>query len=178
MGLELKTERLAMLEAIVFYILAVVLIAAGLIAITRTNPIASALALVAAFGVLAALYALLKAALVAVIQVLVYAGGIMVLIVFAIMLLNLRAAELKSMKARGIWIVLALIGALAVVLGPVLFAVFPGGLWNEAPVPGGFGSAASLGGKIFSDYLFPFEMLSLLLLAAVVGALVLAKRKL
>ena len=69
-------------------------------------------------------------------------------------------------------------GVLAVALGPVLLSVFPGGLWNETPVPTGFGGAASLGEKIFTDYLFPFEMLSLLLLASVVGALVLAKRKL
>jgi NADH-quinone oxidoreductase subunit J len=171
-------KELYLLEAVVFYFLAAVLLTAGLIAITRTNPIASALALVAAFGALAALYTLLKATLVAVIQILVYAGGIMVLIVFVIMLLNLREADLKPMKAKALWVLLALIGALGVALGPVILAVFPTGPWGEAPITAGFGGVASVGGKIFTDYLFPFEMLSLLLLAAVVGALVLAKRKL
>jgi NADH-quinone oxidoreductase subunit J len=167
-----------LLEAVVFYFLAAMLLVAGLIAITRTNPFASAMALVAAFGALAALYALLKATLVAVIQVLVYAGGIMVLIVFVIMLLNLRIADLKPMKVQAFWVILALVGALALALGPVLLAAFPAGLWNASPVPDDFGGVGSLGGKIFTDNLFPFEMLSLLLLAAVVGAMVLAKRKL
>jgi NADH-quinone oxidoreductase subunit J len=165
-----------LLETIIFYCLAVALLATGLLVITRTNPIAAALAMVAAFGSLAMLYVLLKAPLVAVIQVLVYAGGIMVLIVFVIMLLNLRPADLKPMKAKGFWVLLALAGALSVALGPVLYVVFPAG--TSALLPDGFGGIASVGERIFSEFLFPFEILSLLLLAAIVGALVLAKRKL
>ena len=90
-----------MLEAILFYVLAAVLVGLALVVITRTNPIASALAMVGAFGALAAIYGTLTASLVAITQILVYAGGIMVLMVFVIMLLNLHADDLRPMAARG-----------------------------------------------------------------------------
>lgn len=167
-----------MIEAVLFYILAAVLLGMGLLVITRTNPIASALGLVAAFAALAALYALLSASLVAIIQILVYAGGIMVLMIFVIMLLNLHPDDLKPMRARGIVVTLALVMVLGLVLGPVFLVVFPAGTWTLAPLAAGFGDIFSVGEKIFSDYLFPFEMLSLVLLTAIVGALVLTKRKL
>ncbi len=166
-----------MLEAIFFYILAAVLLGMGLLVITRTNPIASALGLVAAFAALAALYALLSASLVAIIQVLVYAGGIMVLMIFVIMLLNLHPDDLKPMKAQGLTVVSALMGAL-VVLGPVIWVLSPAGSQPPAALTAGFGDIFAVGDKMFTGYLFPFEMLSLVLLTAIVGALVLAKRKL
>ncbi len=167
-----------MIEAVLFYILAAVLVGLGLVVITRTNPIASALAMVGAFGALAALYALLSATFVAILQILVYAGGIMVLIIFVIMLLNLHLDDLKPMKAKGVLVALALLGVLGVAFGPVFLMVLPQGNWSFAALPEGFGSIFSVGEKIFSEYLFPFEMLSLVLLTAVVGALVLSKRKL
>ncbi len=167
-----------MIEAVVFYILAAVLVGLGLVVITRTNPIASALAMVGAFGALAALYAQLSATFLAILQVLVYAGGIMVLIIFVIMLLNLHPDDLKPMKAKGFTVLLALLGVWGVLFGPVFLLVFPQGKWSLAALPEGFGSIFSVGEKIFSEYLFPFEMLSLVLLTAVVGALVLSKRKL
>ncbi len=167
-----------MLEAILFYILAAVLLGMGLLVITRTNPIASALAMVAAFAALAALYALLSASLVAIIQILVYAGGIMVLMIFVIMLLNLHPDDLKPMRAKGWVVVLALTGVWGVVLAPVALIFFPAGSQPPAPLAEGFGGIFSVGEKMFSDYLFPFEMLSLVLLTAIVGALVLSKRKL
>jgi NADH-quinone oxidoreductase subunit J len=168
-----------MLEAAVFYILAALLLGFGLTVITRTNPIASALAMVGAFGVLAALYALLSASLVAILQILVYAGGIMVLMVFVIMLLNLGPSDLKSLAPRGFSLVLGLAFAWTA-LGPI-FLMIPGSgpsAWGEASLPEGFGGIFSVGEKLFSDFMFPFEMLSVLLLAAVVGALVLSKKKL
>jgi len=167
-----------MIEAGLFYILAAVLVGTALMVITRTNPIASALSMVAAFSALAALYALLSASLVAVIQILVYAGGIMVLMIFVIMLLNLHPDDLKPMKAKALTVILALVGVLAGVFGPVFLGVFPTGPSQWGTLTPGFGNIATVGEKIFTDNLFPFEMLSLLLLVAVVGALVLAKRKL
>jgi NADH-quinone oxidoreductase subunit J len=167
-----------MLEAVVFYILAAVLLGMGLLVITRTNPIASALAMVGAFVALAALYATLSATFVAIIQVLVYAGGIMVLMIFVIMLLNLHPTDLEPMKVRAATLVICLLGVLGTVLGPLFLKVFPMGDWKPAVLAEGFGSIVTVGEKVFSDHVFPFEMLSLLLLAAVVGALVLAKRKL
>jgi NADH-quinone oxidoreductase subunit J len=167
-----------MIEAVVFYILAAVLVGMSLLVITRTNPIASALAMVGAFGALAALYAQLSATFLAILQILVYAGGIMVLMIFVIMLLNLNPRDLEPMKARGLTVFLALAGVLGIVFGSVFLAVFPQGQWAWAALPEGFGNIFSVGVKIFSQYLFPFEMLSFVLLTAVVGALVLSKRKL
>jgi NADH-quinone oxidoreductase subunit J len=167
-----------MIEAILFYALALALVIFSLFVITRTNPIASAIAMVGAFGALAGLYATLTASFLAIIQILVYAGGIMVLVIFVIMLLNLEESDLKLMKARGFVMVLALLGVFTLIVSPIVFCVLPNKDWNWASLPEGFGSMMAVGGKIFSDYVFPFEILSLVLLTAVVGALVLAKRKL
>jgi len=166
------------IEAVLFYILAAVLVGTGLMVITRTNPIASALAMVATFSALAALYALLSAGLVAIIQILVYAGGIMVLMIFVIMLLNLHPDDLKPMKAKALTVIVALAGVLVGVFGPALWVFCPSTPLHWGDLTPGFGNIATVGEKIFIDNLFPFEMLSLLLLVAVVGAIVLAKRKL
>ncbi|HUO56981.1 MAG TPA: NADH-quinone oxidoreductase subunit J [bacterium] len=167
-----------MLEAVVFYILASIIIGMGLLVITRTNPIASALAMVGAFAALAALYATLEATFVAILQILVYAGGIMVLMIFVIMLLNLHTDDLKPMKANGATLLLSLAGVFGGIVVPVLFIALPKGTDKVFPGTTMEGDIVSVGGMLFSNYLFPFEMLSLVLLAAVVGALVLAKRKL
>lgn len=167
-----------MIEAVVFYILAAALVLFGLLVITRTNPIASAMSMVGAFAALAGIYATLNAGFLAVLQILVYAGGIMVLVIFVIMLLNLHPDDLKPMKAKGFVTALAFLLVFVVVLGPLFFCVFPTKDWSLAALPAGFGSITSVGEKMFSDYVFPFEMLSLVLLTAVVGALVLSKRKL
>jgi NADH-quinone oxidoreductase subunit J len=167
-----------MIEAVVFYILAAVLLGMGVLVITRVNPLASALGLVAAFAALAGLYATLSASLLAILQILVYAGGVVVLMVFVIMLLNLREQDLKPMQARPSRILLALGTAAALSVAPVLLTVLPSQAWSRSELPAGFGGLTSIGEALFSRHLFPFEMLSLVLLAAVVGALVLSKRKL
>lgn len=167
-----------MLEAVVFYILAAALIVFALLTITRMNPIASAMTMVGAFGALTALYATLNASFVSIIQVLVYAGGIMVLVIFVIMLLNLNEDDLRPMRVRFFWLFLVLAALFVALLGPLLFCVLPQKDWTWAALTPGFGTLPMVGEKIFSDYLFPFEMLSLILLTAVIGALVMAKRKL
>ncbi len=167
-----------MLEAIVFYILAATSVIFGLVMITRVNPISSAMTLVGVFGALAGLYAMLSASFVSIIQILVYAGGIMVLVVFVIMLLNLHKDDLQPMKAQLLWVVGVLVALFGTILGPILFCVFPNKDWTWATSTPGFGTLEAVGEKIFSDYLFPFEILSLVLLTAVIGALVMAKRKL
>jgi NADH-quinone oxidoreductase subunit J len=173
-----KKERFEMIEAVLFYVLAAALIGFGILVITRTNPIASAMAMVGTFSGLAGLYAMLNARFLSIIQILVYAGGIMVLVIFVIMLLNLEPADLQKMKFKNFTLALSLIGVGALIVSPILFCAIPNKDWANLPVSEEFGSMASVGAKIFSDYLFPFEMLSLVLLTAVVGALVLAKRKL
>ncbi len=167
-----------MLEAIVFYILAAVSVIFSLLMITRVNPISSAMTLVGVFGALAGLYAMLNASFVSIIQILVYAGGIMVLVIFVIMLLNLHKDDLQPMKAQPFWVILVLAVLLGTILGPILFCVLPHKDWTWGLLTPDFGTLMAVGEKIFSDFLFPFEILSLILLTAVIGALVMAKRKL
>ncbi len=167
-----------MLETVLFYMLAALVLGLGLVVVSKTNPLASAMALVGSFAGLAGLYALLNAPVVAVLQILVYAGGIMVLMIFVIMLLNLHPDELRPLAARPLILggtVLATLMGLAL---PVVVWVLPSGTFSTAPIPEGFGSLKSLADLLFGPYLFAFEALSLVLLVAVVGALVLSKKRL
>ena len=167
-----------MTEAVLFYLFSLVAIVAGISVVTAKNPIASALSLVVCFFFLAGNYVLLDAHFVAVIQILVYAGAIMVLFIFVIMLLNLRdeaPAPLLEVSRRG------LVGMLvAGVLGTGLIAALDTmpAVKPMAEVPADYGTVASVGVAIFSgDYLLPFEVVSVLLTVALVGAVVLAKRE-
>ncbi len=165
------------LSLILFSILAVFAIASAIITIASKNPIVSALSLVFHFFMLAGLYLTLNAQFIAVIQILVYAGAIMVLVVFVIMLLNLENEEQLREKFN-IRKILAIIFAFALTIQ--LVSVFFGNkIGNEVlpAVSAEIGTAESIGLVLFTNYLFPFEAVSLLLLAAIVGAVVLAKRK-
>ncbi|MDP2314553.1 MAG: NADH-quinone oxidoreductase subunit J [Pseudomonadota bacterium] len=166
-----------MTEAVLFYLFSLVAIVAGFSVVLARNPIASALSLVVCFFFLAADYVLLDAHFVAVIQILVYAGAIMVLFIFVIMLLNLRhdaPVPILELSRRG------LVGMLiAGVLGTGLITALEA-LPVSAPaaLPDGYGKVASVGTSIFSGaYLLPFEVVSVLLTVALVGAVVLAKRE-
>jgi NADH-quinone oxidoreductase subunit J len=166
-----------MTEAVLFYLFSLVAIVAGLSVVLARSPIASALSLVVCFFFLAADYVLLDAHFVAVIQILVYAGAIMVLFIFVIMLLNLRddaPTPLLEISRRG------LVGmAVAGVLGTGLIAALEAlPVTAAAKIPEGYGKVESVGISIFSGaYLLPFEVVSVLLTVALVGAVVLAKRE-
>ncbi len=151
--------------------------------VTRRSPVAAALWLVNTMFCLAALYVLLDAQFIGVMQVLVYAGAIMVVFLFVIMLLNLgHPSELDD--ARGIWWKLAAGGIGLAMLSQVLVLtkarlpeslVLPEGAIAEQIAKSG--AIAPLAGPLFRDYLLAFEVTSVLLLAAIVGAVVLGKRK-
>lgn len=151
--------------------------------VTRRNPVASALWLVVTLFSLAALFVLLDAQFLAVLQVLVYAGAIMVLFLFVIMLLNLGRAgpsDLKGPVGLGLGVLLAgllLVQLLVLRQGGSLPAL---GAAAGAPprAAAGAGIVPAIAQPLFTVYLVPFELTSLLLLAAIVGAVVLAKRKL
>jgi NADH-quinone oxidoreductase subunit J len=167
-----------MIEALFFYLLAALLVVLGLVVVTQAHPFASALALLGALGALAALYALLSAPLVAVLQLLVYAGGILVLLVFVLMTVRLDEGALKVFRVRPVTTAAALGAAALGLLVPLLLRL---PRYEPSPTPvvsEGFGSLEAVAGLLFGPYLFPFEMLSLVLLAALVGAIVLAKRSL
>jgi len=162
---------------IIFWAFAGLAVLSGLACITRRSPVASALWLVVTLFALAALFVLLDAQFIAVLQVLVYAGAIMVLFLFVIMLLNLGRAgptDLKGPLGRGVGVFLA--GLLLM----QLLVLRQAGLAPGGPVrpPLGQGMIPSVARPLFTVYLVPFEITSILLLAAIVGAVVLAKRKL
>jgi NADH-quinone oxidoreductase subunit J len=167
-----------MTEAVLFYLFSLVAIVAGISVVTTRNPIASALSLVVCFFFLAGNYVLLDAHFVAVIQILVYAGAIMVLFIFVIMLLNLREdvpTPLLELSRRGL-VGILVAGILGTGLVSALEAM-PDTKGVDALGPE-YGTVASVGRAIFSgDYLLPFEVVSVLLTVALVGAVVLAKRE-
>ena len=155
----------------------------GVMCITRKSPVASALYLVVVMFSLSALFVLLDAQFIAVLQVLVYAGAIMVLFLFVIMLLNLGRggpADFKGPLATGAAVVLfaALLFQLAALSdsAPPEPLQLPEGA--VAALQRDQGAVAAIARPMFSEYLLPFEITSILLLAALVGAVVLAKRKL
>jgi NADH-quinone oxidoreductase subunit J len=164
-------------------------IASALLCVTRRSPVASALWLVGTMFCLAALYVLFDAQFIAVIQVLVYAGAIMVLFLFVIMLLNLAPGGPTDRRGWfGAAIAVLFAAALVAQLWALSRAVRTEGFAGQTaayPLPAGElqrlqesqGAVGMLADPLFRQYLVPFEITSVLLLAAIVGAVVLAKRK-
>ena len=166
-------------DAIAFYLLGALAIGASLLVIAQRNPIYSVLLLIASFGALSGLYVLLDAPFVAAIQIIVYAGAIMVLFLFVVMLLNAphedteydeRVHPLLRPGPMRLGAVLAL--ALAAEL---VWALSRGGD-TGAFAGGAVTSVAVIGRSLFTDYAFPFEVTSVLILVAMVGAVILARR--
>jgi NADH-quinone oxidoreductase subunit J len=170
-----------MTEAAFFYFFSLVAIGSGTAVITMRNPIKSAVALVVSFFALSAIYALLGAHFVAIIQVLVYAGAIMVLFIFVIMLLNLQeetASSWGDLSPRAI-AGIACAGALGGGLIVAATATQGMGFLSAELMPPDYGTIEAVGAALFGgDYLLPFEAVSALLTVGVVGAVVLAKRTL
>jgi len=167
----------------VFWIFGVIAMGSALLCITRKNPIASALWLVVTLFAVAALFVLLDAQFIAALQVLVYAGAIMVLFLFVIMLLNLGRPGPTDIKGpAGLVIAAVLAGALLLQLRVLSQSTLPSAIQLPAGTVAALqqqqGIIGAVANPLFGAYLIPFEIASVLLLAAIVGAVVLAKRKL
>src|SRR5919108_1923101 len=160
-------------STIIFFFLAALLVIASLLVVFLRNVVHSAMALVVALFIIAIFFVTLRAPMVGVLQVLVYAGAIMVLFLFVIMLLNPIAAEQRRSVSWGLGTLLALL------LGGVLVPLLSKSHSARDPLASTelFGSPEILAKSLFNDFVLPFEIASVLLLVAIVGAVVLAKRE-
>ncbi len=168
------------MEAIAFYTLSALILLFGILVITARNTVHSILFLVANFLCVAGLYVTLGAQFLAVIQVVVYAGGIVVLYLFVVMLVNLKrppeAHQDRRRRGR-----LGLVFSIVVLVELVAIAAYkfvsPASLVAPS-APMGPNNVQQVGWLLYTDYLIPFEVASILLLVAMVGAIVLARREL
>ncbi len=166
------------MQLVIFILAGVVAIAAALLVIMQRNPIAGVMYLVTTFVAQAVLFIQLSAAFVAILQIMVYAGAIMVLFLFVIMLLNLRREDYGkdvALRFKPLAIALAI-----VLLVETLVAIHASTsvVASGSGLPAAFGSIQEVGMLLFSKYLYPFELTSVLLLVAILGAVVMAKRRL
>ncbi len=162
-------------EQVTFWIFAIPLLMTAAGVVIARNPVYAAMNLVAAFFFMAGIYVLLVAHLIAFMQILVYAGAVMVLFLFVIMLLSLGDEHLYRENHRAMqWV-----GGLAtvVLVGVVAMAIAQVHARAGGPLGADFGTVKAVGRVLFTDFLLPFEATSLLLTVAIVGAVVVAKEK-
>lgn len=162
------------MEVLIFAGMACVAAVSGVLVIVQRHAVYAALYLIITMGSLAGIYITLEAHFVWAVQILVYAGAIMVLFLFVIMLLNVPREEVPwaSHDFRRIVLALVLVGVL---LAELLLVLLWGGKHSAVPLSPGFGTTEVVGRLLFTDFLFPFEVTSIILLVAIVGAMVLAK---
>lgn len=167
-------------EKLLFIFFAVIAIASALNILLQRNPLYSALSLIGTLLALSALYVTLRAEFIAAVQIVVYAGAIMVLFIFVIMLLNVPKDQPQIERQRVLRYLAIPFAAL--LIAEIFYVVRPIRLSALPAVPAGnadqaVGTTWSIGTALFTDYLLPFEVTSVLILMAVVGAMVLARRE-
>ncbi len=166
------------METIFFYLVALVAVFSGFLVIRCQSPVNSALGLVNTFFCLAIFYVMLHAPFMAAIQIMVYAGAIMVLILFVIMLLNLGTEARKSYTHGIVWSSIASLAMMFVALRFVKLGRVTGAEGDiTAFAVESVGHVELIGKTMFTEFLLPFEIASILLLVAIVGAVVLAKKE-
>lgn len=167
-----------MAELIFFIVFAIGTIAGSLGVLLARNPLNSALSLVVGFFFLAGIYVLLNATFMGIIQVLVYAGAILVLFIFVLMLLNFRDDEFTEAKIGFHQVLAGLMGVAMLILLVQNLTSLP---WATASpygfAPEGFGEVAGIGHALMTTFVLPFEMAAVLLLTGIVSAVVIAKKR-
>ena len=168
-----------MIETIIFYVFAAILIFAGLRVITARNPVHAALFLVLAFFSCACLWMLLEAEFLAIVLVLVYVGAVMVLFLFVVMMLDINIAPLREGFARYLWlgivVAILILGQLFTVLGFKYFGVEK--MPAPAPAAADYSNTEALGDLLYTVYVYPFEIAAVILLVAIVAAIALTMRR-
>ncbi len=168
-----------MIDTVLFYFFALLTLGGGLLTITRRNAVHSAVSLIVALVGVAGLFLLQQAEFLFAVQIVLYIGGIVVLFLFVIMLVNIGESERLRQFNRQWWLALACIAGVG---AEVFYFLKKGAAAFQLP-PAAVAPASNLGNteqiaeSLFSSYLLPFEIASLLLLAAIVGSVMLAKRK-
>ena len=170
-----------MLDTVLFYIFAVMTLAGAVLTITRRNAVHSAISLIVSLLGVAGLYLMQQAEFLFAVQIVLYVGGIMVLFLFVIMLVNLDDAA-RERQFNGQWaIALAAVAAVGAEIGYFFYKGGPNAFHIEgaaaAIVPSAIGNTEAVSDVLFSEYLLPFEVASILLLVAVVGSVVMAKKR-
>ncbi len=160
-----------------FYILGFGAVLSALLMVTNKKPVNAAMCLIMTMFLLAGMYVLLDAHLVAALQIIVYAGAIMVLFLFVIMLLNIQEKEgrLAINKIATQFLGIAVIGGIFVLIANLV--TIDNSLVKSGNLVNGFGTTKAVAQLLFTDFILPFEIASILLLAAIVGAVILAKRR-
>jgi len=169
-------------QAVVFYAAAAVVIAGAIGVLTLKNPVHAALSLLATFIAVAALFVLQHAEFLAAVQILIYAGGVMVLFLFVIMLVNVASLPREPQY-------LGRLAPAAVVIGATLAVLVAVGVWSVAASPAGdlaaltsveghaLGNTEAVGWSLYRHYLLPFEVVSVVLLVAMIGAIVMGRKE-
>ena len=159
----------------IFYTLAAILVFAGIRVITTRNPVHAALHLVLAFFTAAGIWLLLEAEFLAIALVLVYVGAVMVLFLFVVMMLDINIDKLRE----GFWDYLPMAGTIGLLMAVEMVMVLSGKYFMPTTVankPADYSNTAELGRVLYSDYLLPFELASVVLLVAIIAAIVLTLR--
>lgn len=164
-----------MIQMILFFIFAILAVGGGVMVVSHRHPVYSALFLILTLFSLAGIYVLLLAHFIAIVHIAVYAGAIMVLFLFVIMLLNLKSeAQAKGAFKYMIYLAVPMAIILCLELGFIGFHQYQ----QAFNTPNDIGTVESIGTALFSTYLLPFEITSVLLIVAMAGALFLSKKKL
>ncbi|MFH1114103.1 MAG: NADH-quinone oxidoreductase subunit J [Pseudomonadota bacterium] len=167
------------METVIFYVLAVITLISAMFVVFLRRPVHNVLSMIVTMCSLACLYFLLHAEFVGMVQLVVYAGAVMVLFLFVIMLLNLEALDrTQDAKSARMWVGALLGLGLLVMIGPVLKAFFPSGKpVGAAAFAQGMSNIEIVARELFTTYLLPFEITSVLLLAAIIGTVIVSRKR-
>jgi NADH-quinone oxidoreductase subunit J len=166
-------------QAILFYLLGGLAVLSALLVILQRNPVHSAVYLVVTFLSMAGLYVTLEAEFIAAVQVLVYAGGIVVLFLFVIMLVQLEQLQIRKFSRIQLTLMTVLVALLVASFLSIFTTAAPAAAAGDtdAAFRSAGGNLQAIGDMLYRDYLLPFEIASVLLLAAMIGAVILARAR-